>query len=415
MAINPLQAPIDYTMDVKTPFEAGMQGYAFGRQMRQDQWAVEDRAAAQEKERQAQLQAEQQARIANAQAQFKARSVEEQNAMRLKLMQGWSALESNRPEIAATMLDDMEKTFRSSNKPNEADAVKTMKSLIEQSPNNAKQLFATLINQFGSGDDIKKLKEASNLSSDVIKSKAEAATALAESRTAMSNATGTGQPTTTSGIPKPADLKLGAGETWNTETGRVEIVPNTARFIDQSKKHGADYQAVKGVDFVTDIATKTIDKILDPKRRDSFNALFGLSTYVGSGYLPGEAQTINSELDTLKSQLKKQGLEIMRTGGSVGQMTVQEWPIVENLIGSINSKMRDEDAVDILREIQTRVGNIKTSAEDVYQTTWGDTQFYKPLVQQKGDGTAPTVGTVMDGYKFKGGDPADKNSWEKVQ
>jgi len=29
--------------------------------------------------------------------------------------------------------------------------------------------------------------------------------------------------------------------------------------------------------------------------------------------------------------------------------------------------------------------------------------------------SGPTVGTVEDGYRFKGGDPADQNNWEKVQ
>jgi hypothetical protein len=30
-------------------------------------------------------------------------------------------------------------------------------------------------------------------------------------------------------------------------------------------------------------------------------------------------------------------------------------------------------------------------------------------------GGAPAVGTVSKGYRFKGGNPADRNSWEKVQ
>jgi hypothetical protein len=36
---------------------------------------------------------------------------------------------------------------------------------------------------------------------------------------------------------------------------------------------------------------------------------------------------------------------------------------------------------------------------------------YPPI---KPETTGPTVGTVTGGYKFKGGDPADKNNWEKV-
>ena len=29
-------------------------------------------------------------------------------------------------------------------------------------------------------------------------------------------------------------------------------------------------------------------------------------------------------------------------------------------------------------------------------------------------GAAPAVGTIMQGYRFKGGNPSDKNNWEKV-
>ena len=33
---------------------------------------------------------------------------------------------------------------------------------------------------------------------------------------------------------------------------------------------------------------------------------------------------------------------------------------------------------------------------------------------QKSAAGAPAAGEVRGGYKFKGGNPADKNSWEKV-
>jgi len=37
------------------------------------------------------------------------------------------------------------------------------------------------------------------------------------------------------------------------------------------------------------------------------------------------------------------------------------------------------------------------------------------VASQYGGGSSPTVGTIEDGYRFKGGNPADKRNWEKVK
>ena len=34
---------------------------------------------------------------------------------------------------------------------------------------------------------------------------------------------------------------------------------------------------------------------------------------------------------------------------------------------------------------------------------------------EQGAGDTPSVGTIEQGYKFKGGNPADQSSWEKVE
>ena len=50
----------------------------------------------------------------------------------------------------------------------------------------------------------------------------------------------------------------------------------------------------------------------------------------------GDAAKAEALIQEFKAAIKKQGLEMAREGGSIGQMTEREWPIVESMVANID-------------------------------------------------------------------------------
>ena len=91
-------------------------------------------------------------------------------------------------------------------------------------------------------------------------------------------------------------------------------------------------------------------------------------------------------------------------------------------------------STDTKDKILQNLKNIKTQYEDTnnsLSSVYNEEQGYRPLNVKPASSTqpqqqttepkqsqsvpkAPKVGQVMNGYKFKGGNPADKNNWEKM-
>lgn len=189
----------------------------------------------------------------------------------------------------------------------------------------------------------------------------------------------------TSEIPE-----LKKGEVWNPKEQRVEASPGSDIYIQQSAKHGKDFGALNDLNTTTDMTTKTIDKILDPKNQAGFERNFGgYNAAFGTQYSP-DAQDVKADIETLKSQLKTAGLKLIRQGGSIGAMTEKEWPIVQNMIDTLTPYMSEEKARDTLNEIKARVGAIRDTAKDTYETTWGNTQYYKEPGKKSSSGAAAT-------------------------
>ena len=171
-------------------------------------------------------------------------------------------------------------------------------------------------------------------------------------------------------------VKLKQGEIYDEATDKVVAVPGSDLFIKQSQAHGKDYKALNSVINKLDQSQARIDKILDPKNRSAFEGNFGgYNAYVTSK-LPGNLDMAKT-IESFKSDLKNAGLEMMRSGGSIGQITQQEWPIIEQLIAGIDYSLSEEEAKNVLLDIKNRFNNIKEQAKDAYATQWGDTQYFK--------------------------------------
>lgn len=174
-------------------------------------------------------------------------------------------------------------------------------------------------------------------------------------------------------------VKLKPGEVYNKELDRVEAKPGSEIYVKQSKEHAKDYKAANGTLTKMDDSIAKIDKILAPANKSAFEGNFGGYNAYGTRMLPGENSDMRKTIDSFKSDLKQAGLELMRQGGSIGQMTEREWPIVEQMIASIDPVLGEAEARNVFENVKARFQRIKESAQDVYDTQWGQTQYHKAL------------------------------------
>lgn len=185
--------------------------------------------------------------------------------------------------------------------------------------------------------------------------------------------------------------KLKQGERWNAKLGRVEAVEGSDIFKKQKSAFTQDYKVATSVTDKMDEGIKKINEILDPKNADAFTGNFGGYNATISQFFPANTD-MRKKIDSFKSTLKSAGLELIRAGGAIGQMTVQEWPIVEQMIDAISPLLSEQQAESAFNEIRARFQRIADRAKDVYETEYSDSQFYKPIKSLMGGGAAPAAG-----------------------
>jgi hypothetical protein len=153
MAINPFQAPINYAVDVQSPFEAVLSGFKIG------QAGAEAQAQAQAREQAKTAQTELTALFKNPKAtatdyarvaaflpkdqadsvrkSFDMMSAEQQQSSLRNAAQVYSAVKSNQIDIAKNLLKEQATAYRNSGREQEAKASENSLQLIELNPTGA--------------------------------------------------------------------------------------------------------------------------------------------------------------------------------------------------------------------------------------------------------------------------------------
>jgi hypothetical protein len=102
------------------------------------------------------------------------------------------------------------------------------------------------------------------------------------------------------------------------------------------------------------------------------------------------------------------------TGGALGQVSEQENRLLQAIRGSLDQLNSGQNLAENLRIVRDSVAQLKAlKAQQFDADRRRVAQPQGQPVQAPAQPAVPQPGTVMDGYRFKGGNPADPNSWEK--
>lgn len=227
----------------------------------------------------------------------------------------------------------------------------------------------------------------------------------------------------------PRDQPLGGTpETPATQPVTAESVAQTSSKIAEAEERAK----VTGRESAEQLVNwgKTADKyqqlesqwgLVDTKLDEALSETSKWTTGVPGtlmSYLPGsDARDYYETLQTIKANLGFDKLQQMRdaspTGGALGQVSEMENKLLQAVNSSLEQGQSAEQMRSNLQTIKQQLADLRAAKREAFmrdQQQFGPAQPEAPAAPEG----APQPGTVMDGYRFKGGDPSKPENWERI-
>lgn len=143
------------------------------------------------------------------------------------------------------------------------------------------------------------------------------------------------------------------------------------------------------------------------------------STGVGSliDKLPlTDARALANEVNTIKANLGFDRLRQMReeskTGGALGQVAVKELERLESAVAGLDTGLSAPKVREQLDRVQRHYDKWLLARRQAAESE--NAPGAAPVGGAAASTSVPAVGAVENGYQFKGGDPSNPESWEKL-
>ena len=179
--------------------------------------------------------------------------------------------------------------------------------------------------------------------------------------------------------------------------GNLLDIVGAQRHTTKTREHANDVQELGLIQSTAQNAIDNIDEILRPENESGFDDNFGGWNASVTRYTPDILQyglggttalDVKAKLEKLEADMANAGLNKARAGGSIGQITEKEWPMLRSMIAGITFKLSEDEAEKQLRKVRETFVQFALNADQKYRNTWdyGKQQYYNEKFTSKGSG-----------------------------